>query len=112
MKLIIDSKLKAMDGESFIPNGTTNGFLTLKDVCVATLCSPVQEDTEIIKHEKYDLYKKFKVSTHVIELTIEDISLVKKWVDKLQPQLIMGQCDEFFEGKIESEDEKKDKIKK
>jgi hypothetical protein len=103
MKLIIDTKLKGMDGVSFIPNTTTSGFLTLKDVCIVTLCTPVQEDTEIIKHEKYDLYKKFKVAVKDVELTIEDLALVKKWVDKLQPQLIMGQCDELLEGKEENE---------
>lgn len=94
MKVKINQVLKDVDGTPITMN---NKPYTLGDVCIASLLTPLQEDTEKTKWEKYEIFKKIKESKNEVELTIEEIALVKKCIGKFQPPLVMGQCWEMLE---------------
>jgi hypothetical protein len=97
MKVKINQELKDAEGNSIV-NGK-NLKLLLKDVCIASILSPIQGDEEKAKLDKYEIYKKLRDAKQEVELTAEEITLLKKAIGKLQPQLIMGQCFEMIEGK-------------
>jgi hypothetical protein len=74
--------------------------LTLRDICSISILNPIQGDEEKTKLMKYDIFKKLRnLKANEIELTAEEIALVKKSVAYFQPPLIMGQCFEMIEGK-------------
>jgi hypothetical protein len=108
MKIKINQKLVGIDGENIIDNKKP---LTLKDVCIAAALTPVQEDDQKKKFEKWDIFKKLRDCdlTHKkddpdydeveIELTSEEITVLKDASGKIHPQLIMGQVFEMLEQK-------------
>jgi hypothetical protein len=97
MKIKINQKLKDKDGKEIVE--TPNPALTLRDVSVISILNPKQGDDEQVKAEKYSIWKKLRDSKTEVELTAEEITLLKKCIAYFQPQLIMGQCFEMIEGK-------------
>ena len=96
MKILINQKLLGLDGKTPIIN-PDKSFLTLKDVCVNSILSPLQEDDQKAKYEKYELYKILRDANTEVELTAEHIVLLKKCIGKFQPPLVMGQCFDLLE---------------
>jgi hypothetical protein len=95
MKIKINEKLKGVDGKDIITG--TNAAMTLKDVCISSILSPIQDDDEKKKFEKYEIYKLLRDAKIEVTLTAEQIAVVKKAVGKFQPPLVMGQCFELLE---------------
>ena len=95
MKIKMNQNLVGIDGK-IIPTADKPA-LTLKDVCIGSLLTPVQEDKEKEKFEKYEIYKKINTNDKEVELTIENLAVIKKVVGIFQPPLIMGQCFELLE---------------
>jgi hypothetical protein len=98
MKIEINKKLKSFDasGELKSAQGKT---ITLFDVCIASLLSPNQDDNEKDKWAKYGIYKKLMDAKEgIVDVTVEDISLLKNQIGKNEPPLVMGQCWEMLEG--------------
>lgn len=100
MKIVITHAMKDVTGEDIKkPDGN---ILTLKDVIITSVLSPVQGDDEKVKFDKYEIYKKVK-DDHPegdVELTVEEIALIKKCIGQWQPPLILGQAFEMLEGKL------------
>lgn len=71
--------------------------LTLKDVVIRALLTPVQKDDEAIKTKKYDLWKAVKNSPEPCILKSEQVAFIKSLIALFEPQLIMGQCFEMLE---------------
>lgn len=120
MKININQVLYDVDGTTPIRTNGTNIPMTLKDVCIGCLLTPVQAqydeqgktiqraDNDREKLEKWDIFKKFRDaaptqtpidSTEIIEIELrsEEIILLKKWLGYFQPQLIFGQCVDMLE---------------
>jgi N6-adenosine-specific RNA methylase IME4 len=96
MKLKINQELKDAEGKSIIAiEGKPK--LLLKDVCITSILSPIKDDDEKLKFNKYEIFKKLRDSKAEVELTAEEIALLKKCIAFFQPQLIMGQCFEMIE---------------
>ena len=95
MKIKINEELKDAQGKS-IP-GERGEVITLKEVCIVSILSVVQGDDQQTKMLKYDLFKKLREATVEVDLTAEEITVVKKAIAHFQPQLIMGQCFEMIE---------------
>ena len=95
MKIKINQKLVGVNGKD-IQTPESNA-MTLKDVCIGSLLTPVQEDKEKEKFDKYTIYKKINTSKSEVDLTIEELAIVKKAIGKFQPPLILGQCWELIE---------------
>ena len=92
MKIKINQKLTGLDGkEPILDNGK---IITLRDVCIAAILSPVQEDDQKKKFEKWEVFKKIRDAKEIVELTVEEISTIKSSSGKSHPPLIYGQiCD-------------------
>ena len=97
MKLKLNEKLIGIDGIKPIISPETNAALTLKDICINSILSPLQDDDQKAKYEKYELYKILRDAKVDAELTAEHIVLLKKCIGKFQPQLVMGQCFDLLE---------------
>lgn len=95
MKITINQELQDQDGKS-IP-GANNKNVTLKEVCITSILSPIQGDEEQSKMTKYIMFKKFRDAEIEVDLIAEEIVVLKKAIAHFQPQLIMGQCFEMIE---------------
>jgi len=89
MKIKLEITLKGIKDEPL--------QLTVKDVIIQSLLSPVQEDKQDEKWHKYEVYKKVKEALDEVELKTEDVTLIKKMIGRFQPPLILGQCYEIIE---------------
>ena len=98
MKIRIDLIIKKVDGVTPIPNPDVRGApMTLRDVCINSILTLCKSDGERKKRNKWRLFKKLRVVTGEIELTEEEIRIIKKSIARLQPPLVMGQCFEMLE---------------
>jgi hypothetical protein len=97
MKIKINQVLTGIDGQNaIIENGKP---LTLKDIVISAVLTPMQDDDQKRKFEKWDLFKKVRDSqTEDINFTSEEIVLIKAGIGKIHPPLIMGQTFEMMEG--------------
>jgi hypothetical protein len=95
MKIKIDEQLKDVEGKPIISNGRAP--LTLRDVCINSILSPIDGDDEVKKYAKYEIFKKLRNAKDEAILTVEEIAVIKKMIGRFQPPLILGQCFELLE---------------
>lgn len=100
MKRNLDQVMTDLDGKEF------GDKATLKMVCFGAVSTPMQGDDQIPMEKKlkqYALLQKINVGG-VVDLTAEEISLVKERASKLYPILIFGRLVDALEGdpKLES----------
>ncbi len=97
MKIKIDKELIDVDGITPIQDKV--GVLTLKQVCIAAILTPIEGEEWTKKQEKWDLFKKFRDvdTTQIVEVSIEELKILKDSIGKWYPPLIMGQCFEMLE---------------
>jgi hypothetical protein len=89
MKIKLDYVFLDVDKNPVRKNETEN--LTLRDIIVTSLLTPIQGDEPETKYEKYKLFQKVASAENEADLKLEETLLIKKAVGKLQPQIIMGQ---------------------
>lgn len=94
MKIDINKSLTNIDDQPLLDNGKV---VTLREVCVQAVLTPSQKDTQEEKWNKYDIYKKIKSSDAFVELTVEEISIIKKASGEIHPPLLMGQLFDLLE---------------
>jgi hypothetical protein len=99
MKVKLGTALKGIDGVEDL-KGDKGRPLTIKDIITNSVLTPIQDDDEKKKFEKWEIFKKVRDAKAEVDLSIEQIAVVKKVIGKLQPPLIMGQCFEMLEGKL------------
>jgi len=97
MKVKINEQLKDVEGKPL--KGEKERPLTMRDVCINSLLTPVQGDDEKVKWEKYEIFKSMRDSKEEVDLKIEQITILKKSVGKVQPPLLMGQIWDMLENK-------------
>ena len=95
MKIKVNQALKGFDDAPL--KGDKGVIVTLKDVCINSLLTPIQGDDEKVKWEKYEIYRKLKESKVEVELKLEEVTMLKKCVGRIQPHLLMGQVWEILE---------------
>ena len=89
------------DGITPIPQ-EKGGNMTFRDVCIRSMIAVMYDERgkpEDDKHklEKWDIYKLFRDAKGEVELSIEQMAILKKWIGYWQPQMIMGQSYEILE---------------
>ena len=99
MKIDFGQELRTINGDP-VPEGDANSKpATLRFVSVNALLNPASE--QIAGEEKvkrFDLAMQIHKSNGSIELTVENVSLVKKLVGEQYTPLIVGQAWRMLEG--------------
>lgn len=101
MKIKVDVKLIGVDGNPISLSGEP--ALTLKEVAISALLSPMDGDDEKKKFERWEIYKKLRDCRSEVEFTIPELAIIRTCIGKHRPPLIMGQCFELLD---KSENEK------
>lgn len=95
MKINFNTELKTIDGKSLNPPAT------LKDAVVNALLSLLDDERHIPGEEKA---KRWILATRIysnpenVELTVEEVAMIKSLVGKAYPPLIVGQAWKILEG--------------
>jgi len=95
MKIKVNEQLKGIDGKPIV-NGS-NPPMTLKEICITSILTPMEGDNEQGKYKKYEIYIKLRDAKVEADLSIEDLAIIKKGIGKFQPPLILGQCFDLLE---------------
>jgi len=101
MKIDFTQTLKMISGEVMKDMNEKNEAVdaTIKMAVVNALLAPQkEEDTGINKIKKYELAKMIYNSEGETDITVEDVALIKKAVEKAFPSpMIVGQVNEMLE---------------
>jgi hypothetical protein len=97
MKIKINQILVGEDGKT--PIQDKDDIFTLKKVCISAVLNPIKDEDFNKKMEKYVLWKRLLSADEEIELSSEEITLLKQSIDKCFVQLILGQSVELLEQK-------------
>lgn len=92
MKLDVTQVLKNMEGKTMKDSdGNGNAIdATIRMAIVNALLSPVQKDTGVDKMKKWELAQRvFKQDE--VEVSIDDVKIIKDRIGELYPPLIVGQ---------------------
>lgn len=104
MKINTNQVLKSLSGEVLKDRDDKGQAIdaTLKVAIVNALLAPMQkEEAGTIKIKKYELAKRIYQNDE-IDLTAEEITLIKARVGEVYPPLLVGQMNEILEGKSET----------
>jgi hypothetical protein len=106
MKIKLDQQMQDEYGKPVKHPGKPP--LTLRDVITRTLLEPVRnphtgalDEPGDKKAEKYELFRKVQKQRKEIDLKAEEVTLIKKCIEKFEAQLIQGEAHEMIEGKYE-----------
>jgi len=98
MVVEFDVELHSLDGSVLQDSATQK--ITLKNISVNALLTPADEKLAgEEKLKRYNLAQKIYASTAGIDMTTEEIALVKKLIGEIYPPLIVGQTWAMLEGK-------------
>jgi len=103
MKVDVNVVLKTLDGKGLKDNDGNDNVVdaTLKMAIINALLSPVQKESGVDKVNKYELAKRVYSTTvdELVELSAEDITLIKNRIGEVYPPLIVGQIYNLLEQK-------------
>jgi hypothetical protein len=91
MKIKIDEAIKTLEGK---PIKEGKEAITVKDILLQACTAHLQEDAQMQGTEKFKLYnlaQKINGQKKDIELTVEEVSLLKDRVGKAFNVLVVGQ---------------------
>lgn len=99
MKINVNQKLKTLDGQTMKDVGAKGEAIdaTLKMSIVNAILSPVQNEKGVDKVKKYELATKIYKAKQTVDLTAEDIVLIKDRVGEIFPPLVVGQVFKVLE---------------
>lgn len=100
MEIILNRELVGINGEALKDEGGKK-FL-LKDAIVGSLLADFKDESELAGEEKvrrYRLAMKTLKEEDKVDISIEDLALVKKQIAKMYGVLVCAQAWEMLEGK-------------
>jgi len=99
MLVKLDVPLTTYDGEALMDNdGKGNAIeATLRLAMINALINPVRDELGPEKFKKDELARRIYKSDE-IELSAEEISLIKKRIGEVFPTIVVGQCWRMLEG--------------
>ena len=100
MLIKVDILLKTMDGQ--VMKDMVDGEAidaTLRMAMVNAVLSPIEKESGMDKVKKFNLAKKIHDAESEVDLTVEEVSLVKERIGEVFPVLIVGQVFNLLEGK-------------
>ena len=98
MKINVDETLKTLDGQTMMDNdGNGNAVeASLKTLLVNAVLAPTKDEKGVDKVRKYELAKLIFKGGEV-DLTAEDITLIKKQVGENFAPIVVGQVWDILE---------------
>lgn len=96
MKIDFDVKFQTLDGKAITMNEKE---ATLKDVTIEALMGLLEEEKGISGEEKfkrYELAMKIK-GGGIVDISVDDVSLIKRLIGKMFTPLVVGQAWEMLE---------------
>jgi len=96
MKIKLNEVLKDIDGKTSLK--LQNKVMTLKDVSIQAILTPGKDERPEQKYKNYEIFRKLSEGGE-IDLSVEDISYLKRKIGELFPPLIMGQAWDILEKK-------------
>lgn len=101
MKINFEKVFKTFDGQPIMKGADSKEPITLKWVSIESLIGIYQDEKELQGEEKLKRYKlAMKISNgNIIEISVEEIALIKNLIGKAFGTLIVGQAWEYLEGK-------------
>jgi hypothetical protein len=96
MKINVSVNLVGVD--RITPLMENGKVLTLAEVSIAAVLTPIENDSSTLKMNKYEIFKKIADNKGgIVDLTAEEITIIKNASGKVHPPLIMGQLYDFIE---------------
>lgn len=96
MKIDLNIAMLNENGESFKDNET---LLTLGVIIKRALLTPQRDDSAAVKVDKFETFVKVSNSELEVDLSTDDIVLIKKCIGESFGQIIVGQTYRLLEGK-------------
>ena len=96
MKVKLNEVLKDIDGKT--PLKLPNKTMTLKDVSIQAILTPGKDEKPEQKYKNYEIFRELSEGGEV-DLSVEDVSYLKRKIGELFPPLIMGQAWDMLENK-------------
>ena len=92
MLVNVNQVLKTIEGEAMkdMVDGQAVDA-TVKMALINAILSPVQKENGVDKVKKYELAKKIHNSTGLVDLSAEEIALLKKLIGEIYPPITVGQ---------------------
>jgi len=98
--MLVDFKKELVDLNGIVILDTTGKPATLKGVTIDALMAVYQDEQNLGGEEKLKRYELgLMLSKDMFEVTVEEISLIKKLIGKAYGALIVGQAWNILEGK-------------
>jgi len=94
MKVDFSEVLKALDGNDICISPDSNVSATLKEVSVIALMSSYEDERNLPGEQKFERWR-LANKIHggdVVELSIEEVALLKKLIGKAWGPLVVGQA--------------------
>lgn len=100
MLIKVETPLRNMDGQVMKDNVDGQAVdATLRMAMVNSILSPVEKESGMDKVKKFNLAERIHDAVDNVDLTVEEISLIKERVGVVFPSLIVGQVWKLLEGK-------------
>ncbi len=98
MKINVDEKLTTLDGQTMMDSDAQGNAIeaSLKTLLVNAVLAPTEKEVGVDKVKKYELAKMIFKGGEV-DLTAEDITLIKKQVGENFAPIVVGQVFELLE---------------
>lgn len=103
MKLSLNVEVKDFKGEVMFEDDSNKIALTVLKVCLSVLGRALDGDVKMKGEEKLKLFKLGMKLTDSgeVELSSEDIVLIKNRVNKIYSPIVYGRCCEVLEGSVD-----------
>ncbi len=79
MKVKINQTLTGLDGVEVL-KGEKNRPLLLKDIMINSILTPVENEDDKKKYEKWEIFKKLRDAQDEVELSIEEVVVSYLWL--------------------------------
>lgn len=101
MKIDVNQTLKTMNGQVMKDDDGTGQIVdaTLRMAMVNAILSPIEKESGMDKVKKFNLAKKIHDAESEVDLTVEEVSLIKERIGEVFPAIIVGQVFDLLEGK-------------
>lgn len=98
MKINVTQVFKGFEKDIMYLDEAEQKPRTLQFTIIEAVLTPKEKDTPQQKMDKYRIFQKIEKANKEIELTAEEITMIKQLIGESKPPLIVGQAWDMLEG--------------